>query len=143
MTGAPPPQAGARVGKACPPFAFTSVQGDAINSKDILARKALAVLFSDGPLPPALAQRCDELARRYPDDCTLVLITAGPAADAALPYPVATDHDGTLARTFGRQEPFEGYFVRRDGLVTRHARGDDPLLTDPDAFQRLIVAMIG
>lgn len=137
------PQPGARVGKACPPFAFTSVQGEAVRSQDILARKALAVLFSDGPLPPVLAQRCDDLARRYPNDLAIVLITAGPAADAALPYPVTADESGALALALGRQEAHEGYFVRRDGLVTRIARGSDPLLTDPDAFQRLIVAMIG
>lgn len=142
MTAAPQPP-GIRVGKACPPFAFTSVQGEVINSKEILARKAVVLFFSHSPLPPALAQQCDELARRYPDDLTLVLITASPPV--GLPYPVTADEGGELARTFGQQEPYEGFFVRRDGLVTRHARGSqhDPLLTDPDAFERLIVAMIG
>lgn len=137
------PQPGARVGKACPLFTITTVGGEVIRSRDILARKAFALMFSDAALPAALAQRVGDLMQRYPNDLAIVVVSTDADEDATSAYPIVHDGDGTLARTFGRQEPFEGYFVRRDGLVTRIARGSDPLLTDPDAFQRLIVAMIG
>jgi hypothetical protein len=133
----------ARPGKACPPFAFTSSAGDLITSRSVLGKRALAVLFADDPLTADMLGQWEALARQYPNDLALILASLRPDEADSTPFIMTEDADGTLDQAFGVTERPVAYFVRRDGLVTRVARGDDPLLTDPAAFTRLVRALLG
>ena len=64
------PQPAARPGRACPAFAFTSAQGQHVSSRELLGRKALAIVFVSAPLAPEMLERWEILARRYPNELT-------------------------------------------------------------------------
>jgi hypothetical protein len=85
----------------------------------------------------------ETLARRYPNDLALVLVGALPADADVLAFIVTDDAEGIMTGAFEPGAPPVGYFIRRDGLITRLVRGNDPLLTDPAAFKRLVLALIG